>query len=51
VAGQVLDAIRTRRFFVLPHPAEALAAVERRLHRMKDAVPAGVLPVGDTTTD
>jgi NAD(P)-dependent dehydrogenase (short-subunit alcohol dehydrogenase family) len=40
VAGQVLDAVRTGRFFVLPHPPSALAAVERRLRRMTDA-PSG----------
>jgi hypothetical protein len=40
VAGQVLDAIRTGRFFVLPHPAQALAAAERRLRRMTDDQPA-----------
>jgi hypothetical protein len=40
VAGQVLDAVRTGQFFVLPHPAQALAAAERRLRRMADAQPA-----------
>lgn len=40
VAGQVLDAIRTGRFFVLPHPDQALAAAERRLRRMTDDQPA-----------
>jgi hypothetical protein len=39
VAGQVLDAVRTGRFFVLPHPPSALAAAERRLRRMTDALP------------
>jgi NAD(P)-dependent dehydrogenase (short-subunit alcohol dehydrogenase family) len=36
VAEQVLDAIRRRRFFVLPHRDRALAAVERRLRWMAD---------------
>jgi NAD(P)-dependent dehydrogenase (short-subunit alcohol dehydrogenase family) len=40
VAGQVLDAVRAGRFFVLPHPAAALAAADRRLRRMTDAQPA-----------
>jgi NAD(P)-dependent dehydrogenase (short-subunit alcohol dehydrogenase family) len=37
VADQVLDAIRSERFFVLPHPAQALAAAERRLPSLADA--------------
>jgi NAD(P)-dependent dehydrogenase (short-subunit alcohol dehydrogenase family) len=44
VASQVLDAIQTGRFFVLPHPDRALAAVERRLRRMADSLPAEALP-------
>jgi NAD(P)-dependent dehydrogenase (short-subunit alcohol dehydrogenase family) len=41
VAGMVLDAIRERRFFVLTHPDEAFAAVERRLEWMRTGVPPG----------
>jgi len=39
VAGMVLEAIRERRFFVLTHPDEAFAAVERRLEWMRTGVP------------
>ncbi len=38
VAAQVTDAIRERRFFVLPHHAEAVAAVQARLRWMTDNV-------------
>jgi NAD(P)-dependent dehydrogenase (short-subunit alcohol dehydrogenase family) len=44
VASHVLEAVRTRRFFVLPHPEQAVAAAERRLSRMvsdQRAEPAG----------
>lgn len=41
VAGMVVDAIRERRFFVLTHPEEAFAAVERRLEWMRTGVPPG----------
>jgi NAD(P)-dependent dehydrogenase (short-subunit alcohol dehydrogenase family) len=51
VANQVLDAIQTGRFFVLPHPEPALAAVERRLRRMADSLPADALSAGDATVD
>lgn len=39
VAALVLDAIRERRFFVLPHPEQAFAAVEGRLAWMRTGVP------------
>ena len=39
VADEVVEAIRTRRFFVLPHHDDALAAVQRRLTWMTDNVP------------
>jgi NAD(P)-dependent dehydrogenase (short-subunit alcohol dehydrogenase family) len=38
VAEMVVDAIRTRRFFVLTHPDEAFAAVERRLAWMRSGI-------------
>jgi NAD(P)-dependent dehydrogenase (short-subunit alcohol dehydrogenase family) len=41
VAGMVVDAIRERRFFVLTHPDEAFAAVERRLAWMRTGVAPG----------
>jgi NAD(P)-dependent dehydrogenase (short-subunit alcohol dehydrogenase family) len=41
VAGMVVNAIRERRFFVLTHPEEAFAAVERRLEWMRTGVPPG----------
>jgi NAD(P)-dependent dehydrogenase (short-subunit alcohol dehydrogenase family) len=41
VAGMVLEAIRERRFFVLTHPEEAFAAVERRLEWMRTGVAPG----------
>ncbi len=39
VAGQVLDAIRTNTFFVLPHPDMAQAGVQRRLDWMATGTP------------
>jgi NAD(P)-dependent dehydrogenase (short-subunit alcohol dehydrogenase family) len=39
VAGMVVDAIRERRFFVLTHPDEAFAAMERRIDWMRTGVP------------
>jgi NAD(P)-dependent dehydrogenase (short-subunit alcohol dehydrogenase family) len=39
VAVQVLDAIRERRFWVLPHPDEARAAVQARLRWILDGTP------------
>ena len=39
VAGQVLDAIRTNTFFVLPHPEMAQAGVQRRLDWMATGTP------------
>jgi NAD(P)-dependent dehydrogenase (short-subunit alcohol dehydrogenase family) len=45
VAGLVLDAIRERRFFVLPHPDRAVAAVRRRLEWMETGrTPASRVP-------
>jgi NAD(P)-dependent dehydrogenase (short-subunit alcohol dehydrogenase family) len=41
VAGMVLAAIRDRRFFVLTHPDEAFAAIERRLEWMRTGIPPG----------
>jgi NAD(P)-dependent dehydrogenase (short-subunit alcohol dehydrogenase family) len=41
VAGMVVDAIRERRFFVLTHPDEAFAAIERRLEWMRTGVAHG----------
>ena len=38
-AEQVVDAIRHERFFILTHPEEAIAAVERRLHAMRTGEP------------
>jgi len=35
VAGQVVDAIREQRFFVLTHPDDAFAAIHRRLRWMQ----------------
>src|SRR5579871_5319912 len=55
VAAMVVDAIRERRFFVLTHPDEAFASVERRLEWMRTGVahgpraPGGVAsPAGGT---
>ncbi|MGH2850735.1 MAG: SDR family NAD(P)-dependent oxidoreductase [Solirubrobacteraceae bacterium] len=39
VAGMVVDAIRERRFFVLTHPDQAFAAIERRVEWMRTGVP------------
>jgi NAD(P)-dependent dehydrogenase (short-subunit alcohol dehydrogenase family) len=39
VAGMVVDAIRERRFFVLTHPDEAFAAIDRRIEWMRTGVP------------
>jgi NAD(P)-dependent dehydrogenase (short-subunit alcohol dehydrogenase family) len=45
VAGMVVDAIRERRFFVLTHPDEAFAALQRRLDWMRTGVaPAARVP-------
>jgi NAD(P)-dependent dehydrogenase (short-subunit alcohol dehydrogenase family) len=44
VAGQVVDAIRRRRFYVLPHRDEALDAVRQRLRWMTDGIPPGPPP-------
>ena len=41
VAEMVVDAIRERRFFVLTHPDEAFAAVQRRLEWMRTGIPPG----------
>jgi len=41
VAEMVVDAIRARRFFVLTHPDEAFAAVERRVQWMRSGVAPG----------
>jgi NAD(P)-dependent dehydrogenase (short-subunit alcohol dehydrogenase family) len=42
VAGLVVDAIRQRRFFVLPHPEQAITAVRNRLHWMESGDPQPV---------
>jgi NAD(P)-dependent dehydrogenase (short-subunit alcohol dehydrogenase family) len=39
VAGVVLDAIRARRFYILPHPGEALDMAEQQLRWMRDNEP------------
>lgn len=39
VAGQVVDAIREQRFFVLPNHDDAVAAVQARIRWMTDNVP------------
>jgi short-subunit dehydrogenase len=44
VAGEVVDAIRRRRFYVLPHRDEALDAVRQRLRWMTDGSPPGAPP-------
>lgn len=44
VAGQVLDAVRQRRFWVLPHRQEALDAVRARLAWMTGGPPPGPPP-------
>jgi len=41
VAAMVVDAIRTRRFFVLTHPDEAFKALERRIEWMRTGVAPG----------
>ena len=41
-ADQVVDAIRNNHFFILTHPEETIAAVERRLHSMKTGEPPAV---------
>jgi NAD(P)-dependent dehydrogenase (short-subunit alcohol dehydrogenase family) len=41
VAGMTLDAIRERRFFVLTHPDDAFAGIERRLEWMRTGVAHG----------
>jgi NAD(P)-dependent dehydrogenase (short-subunit alcohol dehydrogenase family) len=51
VAGQVMDAIRTGRFFVLPHPAQALASAARRLRRMTDDQPTESADQGVAASD
>jgi short-subunit dehydrogenase len=38
-ADIVLDAIRERRFYILPHPQEALDMAEQQLGWMRDNVP------------
>jgi hypothetical protein len=38
-ADIVLDAIRERRFYILPHPEEALDMAEQQLRWMRDNVP------------
>ena len=48
VADQVLDAIRTERFYVLPHPDAAYAATRERLAWMEAGGP--VAPAGDERT-
>jgi NAD(P)-dependent dehydrogenase (short-subunit alcohol dehydrogenase family) len=39
VAEMIVDAIRTRRFYVLTHPEDPIAAVRARLHAMQDGPP------------
>ena len=39
VAAQVVDAVRQQRFYVLPNPDEAAAAVSARLRWMTDNLP------------
>ena len=41
-ADQVVEAVRTDRFFVLTHPDEAIAAVEARLHAMRTGEPPAI---------
>jgi hypothetical protein len=38
-AGIVLDAIRERRFYILPHPEEALDMAEQQLRWTRDNLP------------
>jgi NAD(P)-dependent dehydrogenase (short-subunit alcohol dehydrogenase family) len=38
-AGFVLDAIREQRFYILPHPEEALDMAEQQLRWMRDNIP------------
>jgi len=42
VAGHVVEAVKTDRFYVLPHPAVKDAAVERARRIAEDAAPASV---------
>jgi NAD(P)-dependent dehydrogenase (short-subunit alcohol dehydrogenase family) len=46
VAGQVLEAIRTNSFFVLPHPDMALAGVQRRMDWMTTGNPPPLRQAG-----
>ena len=46
VADMVLDAIRERRFFVLTHPDDAFAAIDRRIEWMRTGTPPGERPPG-----
>jgi NAD(P)-dependent dehydrogenase (short-subunit alcohol dehydrogenase family) len=46
VAAMVVDAIRARRFFVLTHPDDAFAAIERRVEWMRTGVAPGERPPG-----
>ncbi|MEV0688135.1 SDR family NAD(P)-dependent oxidoreductase [Nocardia sp. NPDC050378] len=41
-AEQVVDAIRTERFFVLTHPDEVIVALEARLHSMRTGEPPAI---------
>ncbi|OZE91316.1 oxidoreductase [Rhodococcus sp. 14-2686-1-2] len=46
VAGMVVDGIRERRFFILPHPEMALRGVQRRLDWMQGGTPPGKREAG-----
>ncbi|MDV8070605.1 SDR family NAD(P)-dependent oxidoreductase [Rhodococcus sp. IEGM 1366] len=46
VADLVLDAIRTRRFFILPHPDIAINGVERRIEWMRNGTPTDAREAG-----
>ncbi|WP_082833263.1 SDR family NAD(P)-dependent oxidoreductase [Rhodococcus sp. LB1] len=46
VAEMVVDAIRTNRFFILPHPDMALKGVERRIAWMRDGTAPGAREAG-----
>lgn len=46
VADMVLDAIRTRRFFILPHPDIAINGVARRLEWMRNGTPPAAREAG-----
>lgn len=50
VAGMVLEAIREQRFFVLTHPNEAFAAMERRVEWMRTGRPPGERRPGRAAT-